>query len=337
MKIIYSMKLTQIIIFSCILLSLGSMLSSCVTARRYDAMAAKATAAEDAKVAAEEKMALMEEDRKKLDARLRELTDETSKLKADSARMGELYRRNKTLLDDLFDKYDRLDKTYNQLLSNSASEAGSLSKNLSEKEKQLLALEQNLLANKAQVDKLSTDLQSREQRVKELEQILKDKDKAANDLKNRVSNALLSFKDSDLTVDIRNGKVYVSLSEKLLFKSGSYAVDPKGAEALKKVANVLKTQPDISVMVEGHTDDVPIAKGNGCVDDNWDLSALRATSIVNILSAEGVTPNKLIAAGRGEFMPIAVGKTPEIRQKNRRTEIILTPKLDELFQILEAN
>lgn len=173
--------------------------------------------------------------------------------------------------------------------------------------------------------------------MKELEKILEDKDKAVNELKNSVSNALLSFKDSDLTVDIRNGKVYVSLSEKLLFKSGSYAVDPKGAEALKKVANVLKTQPDISVMVEGHTDDVPIAKGSGGVDDNWDLSVLRATSIVNILAKEGVTPSKLIAAGRGEFMPIATGKTPEIRQKNRRTEIILTPKLDELFKILEAN
>ncbi|QHT72150.1 OmpA family protein [Rhodocytophaga rosea] len=300
-------------------------------------METRATEAEAAKATAEEKMALMEEDRKKLDAQIRELTDEASKLKADSARMGELYRRNKTLLDDLFDKYDRLDKTYNQLLSNSAAEAGTLSKNLSEKEKQLLAMEQNLLANKAQVDKLSADLQSREQRVKELEKILEDKDKAVNDLKNSVSNALLSFKDSDLTVDIRNGKVYVSLSEKLLFKSGSYAVDPKGAEALKKVANVLKTQPDISVMVEGHTDDVPIAKGSGGMDDNWDLSVLRATSIVNILAKEGVNPTKLTAAGRGEFVPIATGKTPEIRQKNRRTEIILTPKLDELFKILEAN
>ena len=328
-------KLTIYYIITLIMFS--AFLSSCVTARRYDAMALRATEAEEAKAACDEKMALLEEDRKKLETQVAELTKENNNLKADSARAGEVYRRNKVLLDDLFDKYDRLDKSYNQLLSNSAAEAGTLSKNLSEKERELLAMEQNLMANKAQVDKLSADLQTREQRVKELEQILQDKDKAVNDLKNRVSSALLSFKDSDLTVDIRNGKVYVSLSEKLLFKSGSYAVDPKGAEALKKVANVLKTQPEINVMVEGHTDDVPIAKGNGCVDDNWDLSALRATSIVNILTAEGVTPTKLIAAGRGEFMPVAVGKTPEIRQKNRRTEIILTPKLDELFQILEAN
>lgn len=331
------MNVKSILLYSSLLILSGGMFSSCVTARKYDAMALRATQAEEAKAACDEKMALLEEDRKKLDAQVRELTDEGNKLKADSTRVGELYRRNKVLLDDLFDKYDRLDKSYNQLLSNSAAEAGTLSKNLSEKEKQLLAMEQNLMANKSQVDKLSADLQSREQRVKELEKILEDKDKAVNDLKNRVSNALLSFKDSDLTVDIRNGKVYVSLSEKLLFKSGSYAVDPKGAEALKKVANVLKTQPEINVMVEGHTDDVPIAKGNGCVDDNWDLSVLRATSIVNILSTEGVTPTKLVAAGRGEFLPIATGKTPEIRQKNRRTEIILTPKLDELFQILEAN
>lgn len=331
------MTLKSILLYSSLLILSASLLSSCVTARKYDALALRATQAEEAKAACDEKMALLEEDRKKLDAQLRELNEENNKLKADSARVGEVYRRNKVLLDDLFDKYDRLDKSYNQLLSNSAAEAGSLSKNLSEKEKQLMAMEQNLMANKAQVDKLSTDLQSREQRVKELERILEEKDKAVNELKNRVSSALLSFKDSDLTVDIRNGKVYVSLSEKLLFKSGSYAVDPKGADALKKVANVLKTQPEINVMVEGHTDDVPIAKGNGCVDDNWDLSVLRATSIVNILSGEGVTPTKLVAAGRGEFLPIATGKTPDIRQKNRRTEIILTPKLDELFQILEAN
>lgn len=326
-----------ITIYTCALLILGSFLTGCVTARRYDDMVARAKQFEEASAVCEEKLAILNEQKSSLEAQVKDLNEQTRKLKEDSLRAGELYRRNKTMLDDLFEKYDRLDKSYNQLLTNSAAEAGTLSKNLSQKEKELLTMEQNLLANKAQVDKLSADLQSREQRVQELEKVLQDKEKAVNELRNRVSNALLNFKDSDLTIDVRNGKVYVSLSEKLLFKSGSYAVDAKGADALKKLANVLKGQQDVSVMVEGHTDDVPIAKGNGCVDDNWDLSVLRATSIVNILTAAGVAPTKLIAAGRGEFLPIASEKTPEARQKNRRTEIILTPKLDELFQILEAN
>jgi chemotaxis protein MotB len=248
-----------------------------------------------------------------------------------------LYTKNKVLLDDLFDKYDRLNKSYNNLLSNSAAETGTLSKNLSEKERELLALEQNLLANKAQVDKLSADLSAREKRLGELEQILKEKDQAVNNLRDKVNKALLGFKDSGLTVDVRNGKVYVSLAEKLLFKSGSYAIDPKGVEALTRLSGALKDQQDINVMVEGHTDDVPVAKGNACIDDNWDLSVLRATSIVNTLVSKGVNPARLVAAGKGEFSPIEAAKTTDARQKNRRTEIILTPKLDELFQILDAN
>jgi chemotaxis protein MotB len=237
----------------------------------------------------------------------------------------------------LFEKYNLLDKSYNSLLTNSSTEKGALAQNLSKKEQELRAMEESILAAKAQNDKLSSDLKSREQRLQELEKILTDKDKAVNDLKTKVNNALLSFKGSDLSVDVRNGKVYVSLSEKLLFKSGSYTVDPKGVAALKKLASVLKEQNDINVTVEGHTDDVPFAKGTGSISDNWELSALRATSIVKVLVGEGAPAARLTAAGRGEFIPVAEGKTAEARQKNRRSEIILTPKLDELFKVLEGN
>jgi chemotaxis protein MotB len=312
-------------------------LSSCVTAKRYDDMAARARQAEISKAECDEKIALMEEDKKRAETQIQSLNSTMAKLREDSVRTQELYTKNKVLLDDLFDKYDRLNKSYNNLLSNSAAEAGTLSKNLSEKERELLALEQNLLANKAQVDKLSADLSAREKKLGELEQILKEKDQAVNDLRDKVNKALLGFKDSGLTVDVRNGKVYVSLAEKLLFKSGSYAIDPKGIEALTRLAGALKDQQDINVMVEGHTDDVPVSKGNACIDDNWDLSVLRATSIVNTLVSKGVTPSRLVAAGKGEFAPVEAAKTAEARQRNRRTEIILTPKLDELFQILDVN
>jgi chemotaxis protein MotB len=333
-----NMKRTRLLLlYTFAVVLIGFAFASCVTARKYDALKAKYDKLAVDSAEYQRQLVEFTKNKAELDADIKELTEENRKLKADSAQAGVMYRRNKSLLDDLFDKYDRLDKSYNQLLSNSATESGTLSKNLSQKEKELLSMEQNLMASKAQIDKLSIELQGREARVKELEKVLADKDKAVNDLKNRVNSALLGFKEGDLTVDIRNGKVYVSLSEKLLFKSGSYAVDTKGVEALKKLASVLKTQTDVNVLVEGHTDDVPVAKGTVGVDDNWDLSALRATSIVNILVKEGVTPTRLTAAGRGEYLPIATGKTPEARQKNRRTEIILTPKLDELFKILESN
>lgn len=331
-----AMKKNSLHFFS-ILLLVTAGLSGCVTARKYDALLRDKQALEKAKIECDTSLTALTRQTKDLTTQLQDLSRENGKLKQDSAQAGANYRRNKVVLDDLFDKYDRLDKSYNQLLANSATEKGSLAKDLSRREQELREIEQNLLASKAQNDKLSGDLQSREQRLKELEKILQEKDKAVNDLRTRVNNALLSFKGSDLSVDIRNGKVYVSLSEKLLFKSGSYAVDPKGAEALKKLATVLKAQPDITVTVEGHTDDVPIAKGIAGVSDNWDLSVLRATSIVKILEGEGAPPAKLTAAGRSKFLPVDPAKTTEARQKNRRTEIILTPKLDELFKVLETN
>jgi chemotaxis protein MotB len=140
-----------------------------------------------------------------------------------------------------------------------------------------------------------------------------------------------------LTVEQKNGKVYVSLDEKLLFKSGKWEVDPNGQNALKKLAAVLEKNEDINVLIEGHTDDVPFG-GNGNIADNWDLSAKRATAIVKIILANSkVKPQRLMAAGRGEFMPIDPQKTTEARQKNRRTEIILSPKLDEVLKMLENN
>jgi len=140
-----------------------------------------------------------------------------------------------------------------------------------------------------------------------------------------------------LAVEMKNGKVYVSLDEQLLFKSGSTNVDPKGVSAIKKLAEVLAVNPDINIMVEGHTDDVPYISSS-TVKDNWDLSVKRATAIVRILmSNTKIDGNRIIAAGRSKYHPVINSKAPDARKKNRRTEIILTPKLDELFKILEAN
>lgn len=199
---------------------------------------------------------------------------------------------------------------------------------------QLESYYNNLLENS---DKLSQEFVDQQKKIQELEKVLKEKEKAVNDIRNKVSQALLNFKENDLTIDIKNGKVYVSLAEQLLFRSGSIEVDKKGVDALKQLAAVLKNNPDINIMVEGHTDNVPISRKSQYMANNWDLSVLRATSIVDILTEAGVEPSKITAAGKGEFLPLNPNDSPEEKQKNRRTEIILTPELDELFQILEAN
>jgi chemotaxis protein MotB len=156
-----------------------------------------------------------------------------------------------------------------------------------------------------------------------------------NSLKRSVSEALTGFENQGLSVTQKNGKVYVSLDEKLLFPSGSTTVDPKGVAALKKLAGVLEKNPEISINIEGHTDDVPVIPGSN-FRDNWDLSVLRATSIVRILlQGSSIDPKRLSVSGRGEFFPVDPSKTAEARQKNRRTEIILSPRLDELFKLIE--
>lgn len=182
-----------------------------------------------------------------------------------------------------------------------------------------------------------TELEKRSLRLQELEEALKQKDDAVKQLRQKVMDALVGFNNKGLTIQEKNGKVYVSLDEQLLFKTGQWDVDPKGQQALSNLAEVLGQNPDINVLVEGHTDNVPM-RGTGLVKDNWDLSVMRATAVTRILlKNKSVDPKRITSAGRGEFFPIDEANTPEARQKNRRTEIILTPRLDEIFRILENN
>lgn len=183
--------------------------------------------------------------------------------------------------------------------------------------------------------KMQEDLESKSQRLQYLEEALAKKDRDVNALKDQVMEALKGFTGSGLTVEMKNGKVYVSISEKLLFASGSTTVDPKGVEALKTLAKVLESNTEINITIEGHTDNVPL-RSSTTMKDNWDLSVLRANAVLRIiLSNAKIDASRLTAAGRGEFMPVAPNDTPENKAKNRRTEIILTPKLDKLFEILE--
>jgi len=309
------------------LLGLTFFLSSCiVTKKKYDDVLAQ-------KVKTEGELAEKSKQLQSANASLKELNESLNKLKQDTAELNQSYRVTSEQLKELNKEYDQLNSYYKNLLNNS----GKLNRDLAVQKDQLFSIQSNLERTRKLNDSLSSSLIEREKKVKELEQILANKDKAVQDLKDRISNALLNFKENDLTVKVKNGKVYVSLAEQLLFGSGSIEVDAKGVTALQQLAKAIKDQKDIQIMIEGHTDNVPISKKSQYMQDNWDLSVMRATSITKILTKAGVSSSQVTAAGKGEFSPLASNDNAQSKQKNRRTEIIITPNLDELFKILGTN
>lgn len=256
-----------------------------------------------------------------------------TELKGDTLDLGEALRSNQQKLSSLNNEFDQLNAYYKNLLTSS----GKMNRDLVEQKEQLLAIQENLIKTRRMNDSLGASLAEREKKVNELEAVLAAKDKAVQDLKNTINNALLSFKESDLTVNVKNGKVYVSLTEQLLFGSGSVEVDKKGVSALQQLAKAIKDQRELQILVEGHTDNVPISKKSTYMQDNWDLSVMRATAIVRILTAAGLSPMQVTASGRGEYLPLSSNDSAQSRQRNRRTEIIIAPNLDEVFKILETN
>jgi len=208
--------------------------------------------------------------------------------------------------------------------------------NLKNKEDILRQLEENLDTKKATLDELGYELEKRNARLIELEKILDTQKRIAQELKNRVSEALLGFENNGLTVTQKNGKIYISLDEQLLFRSGSWEIDANGRNALRKLAVVLERNPGIQITIEGHTDNVPYNPGGGQLRDNWDLSVKRATTVVRVLlEGSKIDPARLTAAGHSEFMPVDGRNSPDARQKNRRTEVVLTPDLSELYNLID--
>ena len=256
-------------------------------------------------------------------------------MKAEALRLdGELNSAN-TRIDDLTRRNDTLTAKNLRLVSDSTRLYMSYTA-LQERYQKLLA--DGSAATARMLKELETSqmaLNERSRRVNELEAMLRSREEAINAIRRKVTDALTGFDGKGLSISIKNGNVYVSMDDKLLFRSGSFEIDPNGARAVHDLATVLAQNPDINVMVEGHTDDVPY-RPKGQLRDNLDLSAKRATTVVRLLlENKGIAPSRIIAAGRGESLPVASGKTSEARAKNRRTEIILTPKLDELMQLMQ--
>ncbi len=188
---------------------------------------------------------------------------------------------------------------------------------------------------KRQLKSTNEQIAAQRQRLEQLQALLDQQQEAAEALRKKIAEALKGFNSNELTIKMKNGKVYISMQESLLFPSGSAVVNPKGKEALSKVAGVLNTSSDININIEGHTDSLPIHTVKFA--DNWELSTARATSIAHVLIDEyRVVPAKLVASGRSEYDPIASNSTPEGRGQNRRTEIILEPRLDELMKLMDG-
>ncbi len=327
------------------------IITSCVPARKYEDMVDRRQECERTSTALRNENEKLHTENNELSSRINNLERNIETLKMDTTNLGSTLRRVNANYEQLNNTYKLLLEQNEKLAEGRADETRQIMRRLQETQEDLLRREDELqkatLAMQQKEDslnRLNTQLQEsyneireKEERLYELEAILNRQDSIVGALRKTVSNALLGFQDNGLSVDIRNGKVYVSLEESLLFATGSTNVDPQGVEALSELAKVLEKNPDINILIEGHTDDVPFMPGSQ-IKDNWELSVLRATAIVRILlNNSDIDPERLTAAGRGEFMPVDPAKTPEARKKNRRTEIILTPKLDELFQIIESN
>ena len=260
--------------------------------------------------------------------------------------INDLKKRNQSLADEL--DRTKLSSTTERAkldaaLKKKSDELDAREKSIAElldklegREKAVQALQQQLDARAAADGELRKQLDARELALKELQEKIAARDKAMNDLRNKLLSALQGYQDQDLTVEVKDGKVYIAISDKMLFKSGSAKVEQLGKDALAKVAAVLLKYPDMDLIIEGHTDNVPIKTERFA--DNWDLSVIRATSVVRILTSEyGLPAARATPAGWGEFFPKASNDTPDGRSKNRRTEIIIAPKLNEIEEMLQGN
>ena len=319
-------------------------ITSCVPAKQFNDLKTAQEKCENERQDLTSKNRTIAAENDQLKADLESLTKKHSQLKEDTAMLGKSSRKIRAKQTEL----DALNQELMQKLKSSKQEGSEENRKLVDilratqddllkREDRLRDLEKQMSAKEKRLSDLEVELKDREARVKELEDIIAEKDAAVRALKDRIAQALLGFKDKGLTVEQRDGKIYVSLEAQLLFASGSTAVNSEGKKALLDLSQVIKDEQDITILVEGHTDTDPF-NGGGAVKDNWDLSVKRATAVVRALQNEhNIDPNRLIAAGRGEYNTLASNDTAEGRATNRRTRIIILPKLDQFYDLLNPN
>ncbi|MDO9275468.1 MAG: OmpA family protein [Lutibacter sp.] len=308
-----------------ILFIMAITLNACVSKKVYQELEAKFNNLRSSNSALVEEKDNLLVAKKALEADLEKLNSDFDALKT-----------QKEILDSEFasvqNKYKNLDDSYNALSTQSSKKLAEQSQKNQELLVQLEEKERKLAIESARLEKLQNELAERSNQINELQGLIDAKEAQMQQLKNAISSALLNFEGKGLTVVQKNGKIYVSMENKLLFDSGSWAVGSEGKNAVEQLANVLAKNPDINVLIEGHTDNVPYT--GATVIDNWDLSVKRATAIVRILQNKGVNPTQITAAGRSEYVMVGSNATPEGKAKNRRIEIILAPNLDEISKLL---
>ena len=319
-----------------------SILSSCITPKVYNELLDKHEIAKK-NLSKNEKLILNL--RETLDANERSINSLTSsidKLRQDSTKLNNDLLACQNKYDDLSTTYDLLTSKSSRYMAEKAKETKELLEQLEKTQSELFAKEDQLKKNTAVLEEKErklldsqNELELRSLRVAELEAIINRKDSMVTALKQKISKALIGLEGDGLTIEKRNGKVYISLEEDLLFASGKYEINQSGKQALDRLSDVLSYQKDLEILVEGHTDSIPLT-GRGLVKDNWDLSVMRATSVVKRLTSNSnLDPTQLIAAGRSEFVPIMSNSSSDGRSKNRRIEMILSPNLDDLFKLLD--
>ncbi|WP_430811714.1 MULTISPECIES: OmpA family protein [unclassified Carboxylicivirga] len=326
-----------------------ALMAACVPLKQYQSLEAEnETLKAEANKTSRENNSLSVQN-KELSAKLKRMSDKVSALEKETASLDKELRRLQQRYNDMNTRYSEALQNLKNASSNDVDNRRllehlqALQNDLQKREDELIAAEQALDDKKESLEKARSELSqaqatldAQKKRLIELEQLLTQKDDAMQNLKRTISDALIGFADDELQVHTKDGKLYVSLEEKLLFQSGRYEVNQQGVNALKKIAGVLERHTDIDILVEGHTDKVPY-NGQGALKDNWDLSVKRATSVVRILlNNSQIDASRVIAAGRSEYLPLMTGNDAMALQKNRRTEIILTPRWVEVFEILNV-
>jgi chemotaxis protein MotB len=317
---------------------------SCVTGKKYNTLNDRSymLMAERDSLKAENIWLSMSN--RELTTKLAQLTEETARLKTELEKVQSDLTQSRDEYGRLTTRYEELQKAQAEMAAGRAEETQRLladlrqtQTELQQREDLMRDLEMNLDTKKAALEELTYELERRNVRLAELEKMLDAQQKAVKALKDKVSDALFGFENNGLTVTTKNGQVYVSMDDKLLFRTGSYEIDANGRAALRKLGALLEKNTDVTVTIEGHTDDVPYRAAPGQqILDNWDLSVKRSTTVIRVLTQDThINPKRLVASGRSEYMPVDPNKTPDARQKNRRTEIILTPDLTALYKILE--
>lgn len=336
--------------------------ASCVPAKRYEELNNRYQDALESSRKAQQRQDSLQVALNELTSKHNALSQQVDRLLQDSLTQGQELRKAQEENDKLQRNYADLERMQKTLVEGNQRETTkmlaemqrmqrelqkredavkSLEQELHKRKNDLAAIETEQAKTRRHLDSLqlglqatSSELEKQNKAYADLQRAMARKDSATAALKERVAKALFGFQDKGLTVHEKDGRVYVSLDEQLMFKSGSYTVDARGQEAIKQLVPVLEQNTDVNIVVEGHTDDVPM-RGTGPIADNWDLSVKRATSIVKLLiNGSKIDPARISAAGRAEYVPLNTEKTPEARQQNRRTEIILTPRLEELAALL---